>query len=424
MGTMGRFAEWLCNAYADLPRSGSPVRFVDTDEASFRRVERDELVDEHAELPAIWHAGGRETHRLQDGLLSQLCHTAGDRTAATLLASSSYRAAAVYFVRFRDALLFPQWGIVMSPPGHIWRDSARTTRWSNPRLRGVPGIFRSGRGLCLRTASVRPQRTIEGIHLLAAHRFNWNYGHWHLDHLPAILAFEPELRAGRMRLLTPPLRAFQRQSLARLDLLHALDETGDETVLCRDLIFPSHLSAGGTRDPGSAVVESFARLRRAGRGQRASGAPTRIYVGRDDRPGLRVMKNQADLAAALARLGFVSIDPARHDYDEQIDLFSAARIIVGPHGSGLVNIGFAPPGCVVLTIVPQLHLHPWVFHLTALLRQKFIAIMAAVPDADRPRERVRDARRTDLRYAYEVDVDAVVRAVEGALHSLEGETPG
>ena len=36
-----------------------------------------------------------------------------------------------------------------------------------------------------------------------------------------------------------------------------------------------------------------------------------------------------------------------------MELFSQAEAVVGPHGSALTNIVFAPPGCVVVDMIPR-----------------------------------------------------------------------
>ena len=414
-GPEGRLAVRLFDWYYALPRSGSPVAFVGPEDVAGREVSRAALLAGGTDGPLIWRAARPETHPLHDGLLSELCHAADDRAALETCSTTSYEAPAIYFARFRDALLFPHWGVVMLDPGRIWGDSAAPARWYSPVLREVPGIFRSRGGVCFRPKLAKPTRLVEGAHLMAANWVYRNYAHWHTDCLPGVVAFEAELRAGKMRLLAPPLSSFHRQSLARLQLLEAVDEVAEPVVVCRDLIFPSHLSGSGTRRPSAAVLRVFERLKQTGPGQQARQAPALIYVSRDNRLGRRIMANESELLAALARIGFVSIDPASLGYDEQIDVFSAARMIVGPHGAGLANIGFAPSNCVILEIIPRLYLKPWIFHLTALLRQRFIYVVALVPDAGRQRARIGGAIHTHLDFSYCVNVDAVVRAVEGAL---------
>src|SRR5262249_50138594 len=132
-----------------------------------------------------------------------------------------------------------------------------------------------------------------------------------------------------------------------------------------------------------AVAEAFARLRCAARAQSTGSGPPLVYINRDDRPRGRILTNEADLVAALERMGFVSINPARLDYRDEIALFRAARMIIAAHGSGLANVGFAPSDCTVLEISPDVYVQPWIFDLTALLGQKFIYVIAETSSVTR-----------------------------------------
>src|SRR5262249_38558770 len=258
------------------------------------------------------------------------------------------------------------------------------------------------------------RRIIDGPHLVVSHWASRNYGHWHMDSLPSILAFENELRSGAMRLLAPPLNAFQRRSLELLGLSPSVDECDLPAVFCRDLVCGTDRSGRSTQQPHAGVKRMFDRMRetRARPGGRAN-APL-IYISRDDRPTKRAMTNEAELLEGLGKLGFVSINPARLDYDDQIETMSAARVVVGPHGAGLTNIGFAPPGCVVIEIMPEPHLQPWIFRLTALLGQRYAYVFAPLSAAERSRITWRWPDSARAEYAYSVDVDAVLRAAQGA----------
>src|SRR5262249_35395302 len=183
-------------------------------------------------------------------------------------------------------------------------------------------------GLRFRRSMAPARHLVEGTHLVVSHRSSANYAHWHMDSLPSVLAFEEELRSGAIRLAVPPLAGFQRQALARLGLLSAADEFSYPVVLARDLVCGSLISGRGTARPSRAISALFERLRRAGRGQSEAAAPPFIYVGRGERAAGRTMTNESEIVAALGRLGFVPVVPGTLGYDEQIDFFSAARVII------------------------------------------------------------------------------------------------
>ncbi|TCS71312.1 uncharacterized protein DUF563 [Sulfuritortus calidifontis] len=66
-----------------------------------------------------------------------------------------------------------------------------------------------------------------------------------------------------------------------------------------------------------------------------------IYVHRGaSSPNRRGYRNEAEVFRLMARHGVRVVDPAEYSLAEQIDLFSRAGLVIGPHGAGLVNLLF------------------------------------------------------------------------------------
>jgi len=80
-----------------------------------------------------------------------------------------------------------------------------------------------------------------------------------------------------------------------------------------------------------------------------SGGPERIYLSRR-RAKRRRLVNEAELEARLGRMGFVCLQPELRSVAEQAALFSAAKWVVAPHGAGLANLVFAPPGALLVEL--------------------------------------------------------------------------
>ena len=111
-------------------------------------------------------------------------------------------------------------------------------------------------------------------------------------------------------------------------------------------------------------------------------------------------------------LGFECVRPERLDLEGQIEAFSAARVIAGPHGSGLANIGFAPPGCVVVDLLLSTVPDPWICRLSAVLGHRYAYCVTPAPPttmvgAD-------GVRRADPAAGYEVDIERVLRIAAAA----------
>jgi capsular polysaccharide biosynthesis protein len=66
----------------------------------------------------------------------------------------------------------------------------------------------------------------------------------------------------------------------------------------------------------------------------------RIYVSRADAADRRIL-NESELMSVLNKYGFERIVPGSLSFEEQVQTFADAEIILGPHGAGLTNIIFA-----------------------------------------------------------------------------------
>lgn len=70
--------------------------------------------------------------------------------------------------------------------------------------------------------------------------------------------------------------------------------------------------------------------------------------------GRRRLINEDEVAARLVSRGFVCVEPGSMSFLKQVQLFSAARVVVGAHGAGLTNILFSPPKGVLVELLAGL----------------------------------------------------------------------
>ena len=77
--------------------------------------------------------------------------------------------------------------------------------------------------------------------------------------------------------------------------------------------------------------------------------PKRIVVSRGSSTTRRWL-NEDECMEFLNSLGFKLIDPSKMSLIEQINTFSRAEVILGPHGAGLTNLMFSCPGTKVIEI--------------------------------------------------------------------------
>ncbi|MFS3134294.1 glycosyltransferase family 61 protein [Gluconacetobacter sacchari] len=187
-----------------------------------------------------------------------------------------------------------------------------------------------------------------------------NYYHWMMHALPVMVALSdrPEIRRrGPLCWLLPDLLPWQRQTLELLGVRGGIQggvAAGRQYRL--DRVVYCNIVAGAADFALSRLCQSvFARM--ASRVPVTRRRGLRLYVDRGG-VGNRAIPNEAALAAALAAEGFCVVRPERMTVAEQVDLFRAAAMVVGPLGAGMTNIGFCRPGTMVYELVPDHHVNP------------------------------------------------------------------
>jgi len=93
------------------------------------------------------------------------------------------------------------------------------------------------------------------------------------------------------------------------------------------------------------------KMRSSGDSSAKAGTSESIYVSRVG-TSVRPMRNESQLVEALQERGFFIFSADGMSLSEQIRIFSQARVIVGPHGSGLTNVAFAQPDATLLEVRP------------------------------------------------------------------------
>jgi capsular polysaccharide biosynthesis protein len=93
------------------------------------------------------------------------------------------------------------------------------------------------------------------------------------------------------------------------------------------------------------------------------GPRRRLYIDRRAAPN-RVLANENEVIAALARFGVVPVALEGRTLESQAALFADAELIVAPHGAGLANIVFAPRDCRVVELLPNAYAN-WCFRRLA-----------------------------------------------------------
>jgi capsular polysaccharide biosynthesis protein len=170
--------------------------------------------------------------------------------------------------------------------------------------------------------------------------------------LPAIYWAARTSRTGKVAILAQPLSTWQRDSLRLLGLsdIPVVELHPTAQYRLRNAQFSDFVAGAMTYQVSRAIGATFRHMA----ARAAIGAPTgqAIYVARTDSP-YRVLLNEAELIALLEKEGVRIVVPGEHTLTTQIQLFRAARLVIGLHGAGMSNIGFCEPGTVLFEILPR-----------------------------------------------------------------------
>jgi len=171
-----------------------------------------------------------------------------------------------------------------------------------------------------------------------------NYYHWLIEDLPtalraheavptaSLLAYAPGI-TDRHRLVAESLGVSLEPSPLTVSL--------DEQILAgrgADSFFPHPDDVVRLRSLGQRLTE----------GDQLSSGAEKIYVSR--RYSRRPLAQEEALEGLLTERGFRVVHLEREPWLRQIELFSVARLVVAPHGAGLANLAFSPPGVRVVEL--------------------------------------------------------------------------
>lgn len=190
-----------------------------------------------------------------------------------------------------------------------------------------------------------------------------NVSHWMMDCLPRIHSLAQVEPKAQVKLLMPEsLSAFHRESLnCILPPNFVIEHWPDDTWLqLENFLWPSMVSGRWNFFLPPEYYEAVRSpiLSRFGISPHRN-KTARIYISRR-RAGSRRVLNEDEVCRFLEPFGFESVDLENLSFRQQVELFSKADIIIGPHGAGLVWMLFAGEFRVVElhpTQTPRNHYH-------------------------------------------------------------------
>ncbi|QHT67884.1 glycosyltransferase family 61 protein [Rhodocytophaga rosea] len=117
-----------------------------------------------------------------------------------------------------------------------------------------------------------------------------------------------------------------------------------------------------------------------------------VYVSRND-SDKRFVINENELVNFLAEYGFKKVELGNMTFQQQVNLFGSAKVIIGPHGAGWANLVFCEPGTTAIELFASEYIIPVYYDLAnkAGVNYQYMAC-----ESDASAENVKQGMRLNL----------------------------
>lgn len=175
--------------------------------------------------------------------------------------------------------------------------------------------------------------------------------HWMIEIVPRLVHLGRTGEATRRPIVMRPLRFdYQRASLEAMGLSPMF--VRQDVIDVAGAYFPTHMitahGSGQISPDAIANLRAFADMFPAGQ----SAKRRRLYISRADARKRRI-RNEAEVAAAMAAAGFEICQLSTMSLGDQVRAFRSAEIVVGQHGAGLTLTAVCEPGTKVVELYPD-----------------------------------------------------------------------
>ena len=228
-------------------------------------------------------------------------------------------------------------------------------------------IDRAGRAIAMREMRYRPDHgalarrkpdlALDDALWIAERVFD-NYSHWLTAHLPKLVLMRD--RGELAGLVLPAGRP------AWLDT--SLRRVGIDPDNFAQLPSPGVLAAGRLRVIGCDRFrpELLTAAREAVTWPDPNGRSGRVFVSRRQAKG-RTLLEEGELEPLLRDRGFELVAMERLSFDGQVELMARTKVLLAPHGAGLANMLFCPPGALNCEIADPAYPNPNFYAMSAAL---------------------------------------------------------
>lgn len=185
------------------------------------------------------------------------------------------------------------------------------------------------------------------IAILAYGNYQDNYYHWLIDIIPRIHLIQKSGIKVDKYVLRKLRYSFQYETLRKLRIpiekIWQIDNKNFNITSKKLMVSSIPINLGGcTKWACEFVRKTFLPS------EKINGFE-RIYISREDAK-YRKVHNEDAVMGVLTRKGFKKIVLGSLSFQQQLDIFSSAKIIVSPNGAGLSNLIFCQPGSKIIEL--------------------------------------------------------------------------
>lgn len=186
-----------------------------------------------------------------------------------------------------------------------------------------------------------------------------NYGHWMLELLPKMLNFKdapiPDnvpiyVDGGMPKTHLESLQKLNFSNREILEIPKGLSHFRNLYVSSPIAYSPIDMLPGHPMHDTIWPKDVFLDLRDSFFSGAAPSRGRKLFLSRKSFTK-RTLLNEAEISDALASKGFETIRPEEFTFDEQLEIFRSADVIVGSCSSSMTNCIFCKPGCRVIGLI-------------------------------------------------------------------------
>ncbi len=226
----------------------------------------------------------------------------------------------------------------------------------------------------------------EVVSLLTGGGGNYNYYHWLFDCLPRLYIAKPfiNVNATTKYLIPEDTLPFQRETMEALGIPVTSRISSKEYRHLRAnlLLVLSHPNPDPTAIP--AWIMRFLRESFLVTSSLATTKSDFVYISRGDSVNSRRLLNESHFSKILESIGFGIYHLSELTFQDQVVLFSEARMIVGVHGAGFANLAFASRGTVVYELFSDQYKPKLYERLSALADLDYHGIICEDEEVEKP----------------------------------------